>query len=123
MVGSVSTILRRASDDDYRALYGKEPPADWVGWVAERDGAVVAAAYVWVDQFARCWCGIDNARAMPLLMLHRMLRDVFAAMQQESIPALYCLCDERIPAASRWLFRLGFVVGQDYPGSVCGIGW
>jgi hypothetical protein len=110
------TSLRRASDSDYRAFYDKEPPADWVGWVAEQNGRLTAFAYVLIDPQARAWVGIDNARCVPPLMLHRMIRDVFAAMQQEGIPVLFALCDPRISAAGRWLARLGFSVEERHEG-------
>jgi hypothetical protein len=109
------TYLRRASADDYRAFYGKEPPEGLVGFCAERDGAMVAYGYVWIDDCGRAWTGVDKACEVPPLMLHRAIADFLAALQQEGIPALYALCDERIPTATRWLTRLGFAVDDALP--------
>lgn len=111
----VRTSLRRATDSDYRAFYGKAPPDDWVGWIAERQGQLVAFGYIWIDHLARAWTGIDNAREVPPVMLHRAIADIYAAMRDEGIPVLHALCDERIPAATRWLARLGFAIDEDMP--------
>jgi hypothetical protein len=114
------TRLLRASDNDYRAFYGREPPEGWAGFCAERDGpegraTIVAFGWVWIDQQARAWTGVDKVHEVPPLLLHHGIRDFFVALQQEGIPALYALCDERIPNATRWLTRLGFVIDATMP--------
>jgi hypothetical protein len=110
------THLRRASPDDYRTFYGKPAPEiDWAGFCAIRDGEVIAFGNVWLDPEGRAWFGTDRASEVPPLMLHRAIRDFLAALQQEGIPALYALCDERIPAATRWLTRLGFAIDEAMP--------
>jgi hypothetical protein len=109
------TRLRRASDNDYRAFYGREPPESWAGFCAERDGKVVAFGWVWIDRQARAWTGVDKVHEVPPLLLHHGIVDFFAALQQEGIPALYALCDERIPSATRWLTRLGFAIDGTMP--------
>jgi hypothetical protein len=109
------THLHRASDDDYRAFYSREPPEGLVGFVAERDNELVAFGWVWIDQTGRAWTGVDHAHAVPPIMLHRAIARFFAAMQQEGIPALHALCDDRIPTAVRWLTRLGFAIDDTIP--------
>jgi hypothetical protein len=111
------TRLCRASAEDYRSFYQKAPPEiDWAGFCAVRCGRIVAFGNVWLDAQGRAWCGVDQAAEVPPLMLHRGIRDFLAAMQQEGIPALYALCDERIPAATRWLARLGFAIDDTMAG-------
>jgi hypothetical protein len=109
------THLRRASDSDYRAFYGREPPEDWAGFCAIRDDELVAFGWVWIDEWGRAWTGVDKVHEVPPLMLHRGIRDFFAALQREGIPSLYALCDERIEPATRWLTRLGFAIDEAMP--------
>jgi hypothetical protein len=109
----VKTSLRRATDSDWRAFYGNEPPEGWVGFCAECQDEITAFGYVWVDGFGRTWVGTDNARAVPLLMLHRAIAALFRALQEEGIDTLYALCDERIPKAAKWLTRMGFAIEYD----------
>jgi hypothetical protein len=109
------THLRRASDSDYRTFYSREPPEGWAGFCAERDGTIVAFGWIYIDAQGRAWTGVDKVQEVPPLMLHRAIRNFFAAMQAEGIPALHALCDERLPAATRWLIRLGFAIDDTIP--------
>jgi hypothetical protein len=109
------THLRRANADDFRIFYSREPPAGWAGFCAAQEGEIIAFGWVWIDRTGRAWTGVDHAHAVPPIMLHRAIARFFAAMQQEGIPALHALCDERIPAATRWLARLGFAIDDTIP--------
>jgi hypothetical protein len=102
--------LRRASDEDYRAFYGKEPPLAWVGFAAVEGDAVVAFGFIYTDERGNTWGGVDEAARVPRVKLHRLTLEMLAALTEEGIEAVFATCDDRLARAAPWLERLGFAI-------------
>jgi hypothetical protein len=111
----VKTYVRRATEADYETFYGRVAPERWIGFLAQNGDEVVAFGYGWVDQDARTWIGIDGADKVPPIALHRTLLGFLKAARAEGIPAIYALCDDRIPKAAAWLTWLGFAIDATQP--------
>lgn len=108
-----SLRLRRVSVDDLLELDAVLPP-EWrirepAGWVAERNGRVVAAGTVSWDEWGRAWGWFNRREPVPAVTMHRRAIEMLRLLREVGEPALYAICHVETPGAEKWLKRLGFV--------------
>jgi hypothetical protein len=105
--------VRCVTSDDVDAAGLRLPPAwciaDPVGYVAERNRAVVAIAQVTWDQWGRAWAWYDAFEQMPAATVYRRSLEMLKLLREENEPALYVICDLSISGSVKLLERLGFV--------------
>lgn len=107
--------LRPATAADFTAR-GRAVPEVFLGFAAERDGEVVGYGLVVWDHEGRAWGAFDRFGDVPRFLMHRLARRVIAALREAGEPAIYAICDTRIPRAEEWLRRLGFTPTPDRVG-------
>lgn len=102
--------IRPATDDDAR-VFAPELPVwviEWAGWVAERNGEVVALGIVGWDQWGRVWGFYDSRERLSAFTMHRMARKIMGHVREIGIHELHAYCSDVVPNAEKWLRRLGF---------------
>jgi hypothetical protein len=110
--------VRLASDDDFRAFFGKEPPAVWNALAGFRDGRIVGmGGVVYSDDGVAV--GFLDVVERPSVTIHKSGLRFMAAMKRVGEPYVITYCDGKIARAAAWLDRLNFrktdqtVDGQD----------
>ena len=103
--------VRLATPDDLSAFARREPPdwcIEWLGYVAERDGRLLALGSVFWDKWGRVWGAFDKKERVSPFLMHRLARVTITRLREIGIKQLYAECDLRVPNAAKWLRRLGF---------------
>jgi hypothetical protein len=108
-------MLRPATDADFLAFYGKEPPEIWLGIVHEEYGRVTGIGVVVWNEWGKAMGFVDRKAPLSPLTMQRAVKRVFQALREAKEPAIYVTCDHRIPKAAYWLERLGFKPMPDNP--------
>lgn len=108
-------MLRPATDDDFLAFYGKEPPEIWLGIVHEEYGRVIGFGRVVWNDWGKAMGFVDRKAPLSPFTMHRAAKRMFKALKEVGEPAIYVACDERFPRAAHWLNRLGFKPMSDNP--------
>ena len=105
-------VLRAATDADFRAFFGKEPPSVWTALCGDRAGEIIGIGGVVYsdDGIAVAFVDVRERHAMTM---HRAALRFMAVMKEVGEPVIYTACDEMIPRASAWLLRLGFKLLPD----------
>jgi hypothetical protein len=109
----MSLVIRLAKPDDLRAYAGFDPPAEYcicaaLGYVAERDGVIVAISLVTWDIHERAWVWFDAKEPLSPIAMHRRALSTFAVLREVGEPVVYAFCSQTTPGAAKWLDRLGF---------------
>ena len=111
-------VLRMASDDDFRAFFGKEPPEVWNALAGVRDGIVVGIGGVTYSPEGVA-VGFLDTTERPAMALHRAGLHFMSVMRKYEVSPVLTYCDGTIARANAWLERLGFkktgdvIDGQD----------
>lgn len=110
---------RLATNADFRAYYGRDPPSEWIGWVGfvgEAEGAFICFGGVYWN--AGCVaCGFFDRRGdVPKKSMHQIAVRIMRTLKAVGEKAVYVVCDEDIPGAETWLRRLKFLPEPDTPG-------
>ena len=99
--------IRLATDDDFRAFFGKEPPEVWTAMCGVRDGKVVGiGGVVYSDEGVAV--GFLDAKERPSMTLHRAALRFMTVMKDVGEPYIVTYCDAGMSRAKAWLERLGF---------------
>jgi hypothetical protein len=109
----MSVRTRPASADDFRNLFGRDPPPVWLGLAAVDEsggpgGEIVGLGIVFWDEWGRAWGSYSAKRALPPVTMHRAARRVLAALEGAGEPALHVFCSRAIAGSEAWLRHLGF---------------
>lgn len=107
--------IRVADDADFISFYNKEPPLLWLGFVAERDGALVGFGTVLWDDWGHALGFIDRREPVSAFTMHRSVLRMLEVLKAVGEPALYVGCDDTVPKAAAWLRRLGFAPIEGTP--------
>lgn len=110
--------VRLATADDLRAFAGCDPPdwcIEWVSYVLERDGKLVALGTIAWDAWGRTWGMFDCRDKVSPFLMHRMARNTIGSLREIGVERLHAYCDERVPRSDVWLRRLGFRPGAPVP--------
>jgi len=101
-------IIREATGEEFRALFGWGPPADpWVVDIAIRDGVVVGGGgLIWQEGQALGFFDLF-ARVSPFVV-HRAAKQFLQDAKQAGVVPIMVGCDPFSPMAPKWLSRLGF---------------
>ncbi len=100
---------RLATAADFERFYGKQPPDEWFGVTAERDGVLLGMGSVVWDKWGRAWLFFNRGQGASALAMHRLalwvMRDLQTTFRETTV---FAFCDETIAGADKWLQRLGF---------------
>lgn len=107
--------VRKATDEDFRAVYGREPPAIWTGLVVERGGAIIASGEVLWNEWGKAEGYIHKLADVPPVTVQRATLRVLQALRAVGEPDIHVGCDMGVPNAARWLERLGFAPTEHDP--------
>jgi hypothetical protein len=101
-------LIRPLRPPDVRG-YVDVPPVRLWGYAAEREGRVVAFGGLAFtpDAVVAFMQGHDQIPAFPLAF-HRAVTRGLREAKARGIPRIVALADAGVPAAERWLARLGF---------------
>ena len=99
--------LRLATDDDFRAYFGCEPPEIWTAQVAVRDEKIIGIGGVVYDIKGQATAFLDTTER-PSFVLHRAALRFLKTMRKVGEPSIRTACQEGIPRAAAWLTKLGF---------------
>lgn len=114
----MNPTVRLATADDLRRYAGRNPPewcVEWCGYVAERDGEIVALGMVFWDKWGRTWGLYDFRERQSPFLMHRLARETIAHLRRIGVTTLHAFCDDRVPKADLWLKRLGFRLAPELP--------
>lgn len=96
---------------DFEALVGGWPYARFRGVTAHLDGAPVAfggLSYHPDGSVIAFFHGYDVVPRFPVA-IHKAVKAGIAAARARGVKRIVAVCDASVPAAGRWLARLGFV--------------
>lgn len=100
--------LRKATADDWIAMFGIDAPAEWFGYVEARTHLVegLGAIYRAVDgrwwiSFSRC-PGVHKVKSA-----HAGARKLLADATERGI-TVHAIADPKFPGSETWIERLGF---------------
>lgn len=99
---------------DFEALVGGRPYARFRGVTAHLDGAPVAfggLTYHPDGSVIAFFHGYDVVPRFPVA-IHKAVKTGLAAARARGTTRVVALCDATVPAAERWLRRLGFVQSE-----------
>lgn len=99
---------------DFEALVGGRPYARFRGVTAHLDGVPVAfggLTYHPDGGVIAFLHGYDVVPRFPVA-IHRAVKAGLAEARARGVTRIAAVCDDAVPAAPRWLRRLGFVPGE-----------
>ena len=108
-------VVTLATDDEFRAYYGTEPPAVWLGVAHRQDDDIVGFGGVFWTDDGQAMGFFDRKVPVSAFIIHRVARRVLRALKQAGEPAVYVVCDRQFAKAEQWLNRLGFSPMNDNP--------
>jgi hypothetical protein len=100
--------LRAATNDDYWIIYGRQPPVQWCGIVAQGEHMLLGIGGVyWVED--RIWCAFHREPGVKALLLaQKAARMLLSSLKEAGIDEVYAMADPSITGSETWLRRLGF---------------
>lgn len=110
--------VRLATSEDLRSFAGRDPPEwciEWVSYVLERDGDLLALGSVVWDCWGRTWGNFDCRVPISRFLMHRMAVKVIGDLRAIGVKSLHAYADENTEGAEKWLRRLGFKPGLVLP--------
>ena len=101
--------LRPATDDDWAAAFGQQPPANWFGLVADRPRLIEGIGTVAQGPDGRWWIGFQRCIvAARLKTAHAGAKTLMRMAGERDINQLFAFADPSIEGAELWLKKLGF---------------
>jgi hypothetical protein len=110
--------LRPATDDDWIALYGSEPPGNWFGLVSARSWLIEGMGAVYCDVNGRWWATFSRTPGVvKIKTAHEGARKLLAAARERNI-VLHAIAKPGVDKAELWLARLGFAPSDETVGGL-----
>lgn len=106
--------IRPVAVGDYEAYVGKPLPYHWCdgtlrGFVADRDGDVVALGILTRSRTGIVWAWYNAKEQLSAVALHRRARRTLNVARDElRAEAVWAFPDRALITAEKWLTRLGF---------------
>jgi hypothetical protein len=101
-------MIALATDADFLAFYGVEPPPTWLGMAYRESERIIAMGVVIWNEHGAATGFFDRKGPVAPIVAHRTARRVMDVLKRVGEPAIYVLCDATVPRSALWLERLGF---------------
>lgn len=108
---SGKVVLRPATAADFERFTGNTPPYRCRAWTGELDGKILGMGGICYPPntvVPVMWADFSDEGRRYALTLHRAGLQVMARFVAQH-RRLTCVADQTVPAAPRWLKRLGFI--------------